>query len=74
MARQNLSQTKQKRPPTTNALTPVGTEHPLPPNGLAVGDGGIIAARMTMAIQGAKAAAMRTGRLLEGKSSVFNSC
>jgi hypothetical protein len=40
---------------------------------LAVGDGGIIAEGMTMTIQCAKAAAARTGRLLEGKSRAFNS-
>ena len=73
VARQNLRQTKQKRPPATAALPPVGTKHPLPPDGLAVGDGGFIAEGMTMTIQRANAAAMGTGRLLEGKSCAFNS-
>jgi len=72
VARQNLRQTKQKRPPATTTLTPVGTKHPLPPDGLAVGHGGIIAASMTMPVQGADAAAMGTRRLLEGKSCAFN--
>jgi hypothetical protein len=40
---------------------------------LAVGDGGFIAEGMTMTIQRANAAAMGTGRLLEGKSCAFNS-
>jgi hypothetical protein len=73
VARQNLRQTKHKCPSATIALTPVGTKHPLPPDGLAVGHGGIIAARMTMPVQGANAAAMGTRRLLEGKSCAFNS-
>jgi len=74
VARQNLRQTKHKCPSATIALTPVGTKHPLPPDDLAIGRGGNIAASMTMPVQGANAAAVGTRRLLEGKSCAFSAC
>lgn len=73
MPRKNVGQEKGKRVPATAALPTIGTKHPLPPDGLAVCDDGIIAEATTMTIQCTKAAAMRTRRLLEGKSRVFNS-
>ena len=72
--RQHLRQEKRKSAPATAALPAIGTKHPLPPASLAVSSIGIIAQRTAVPVQRTPAAAMRTRRLLKGKSWVFNSC
>jgi hypothetical protein len=71
---QNPRQKKGKGAPTTAALSAVGAKHPLAPASFSVSGVGIIAQRTAMPVQRAATAAMRTRRLLEGKSLVFNSC
>ena len=70
---QNLGQEQGKRAPATLTLPTVGAKYPLAPTSLAVGRVGIIAQRTAVTVQRPHAAAMRTRRLLEGKSWVFNS-
>lgn len=72
--RQNLRQQQGKGSSTTAALPAIGTKHPLAPASFSVSGGGIIAQRTAVPVQRAATAAMRTKRLLEGKSLVFNSC
>ena len=72
VAWQNLRHQHRKRPPTPVAQTAIGTIHPLAPLPLAAGAQRILTKGVTMAVQRADAAALRTGRLLEGKSWVFN--
>jgi hypothetical protein len=55
-------------------LSTVGTEHPLASERLSVRRVGIIAQRPAVPVQCSHAAAMRTRRLLEGKSWTRNSC
>jgi hypothetical protein len=74
VTRQNISQDKEKSSSATAALPTVGTKHPLAPEGLPIGLGRIVTQSTAVPVQTASAAAMRTRRLLEGKSWVFNSC
>jgi len=71
---QNVGQEKGKGAPATAALPTVGAKHPLTPASLAVARVGIIAQQTAVPVQRAAAVAMRTRRLLEGKSCVLNSC
>ena len=73
MARQNINQNKGKGPPATATLPTIGTKHPLATDRLPVGLGRIVAQRTAVPVQTARAAVMRTRRLLEGKSCFFNS-
>jgi hypothetical protein len=73
VTRQNISQDKKKSPPATPALPTVGTKHPLASESFSTSGVGIIAQSTAVPVQTASAAAMRTRRLLEGKSWVFNS-
>jgi len=74
VARQNLSQNEGKGPPATTTLPTIGTIHPLATDRLPAGLDRIVAQRTAVPVQTASAAAMRTRRLLEGKSWVFSSC
>jgi hypothetical protein len=73
VTRQNVSHDKKKSSPATAALPTVGTKHPLTSESFSTSGVGIIAQSTAVPIQTASAAAMRTRRLLEGKSQVFNS-
>lgn len=73
VTRQNIGQKKGEGASATATLTPVGTKHPLAPERPPVGRVGIIAQQTTVPVQRPDAAAMRTRRLLEGKSWSFNS-
>ena len=72
VARQNLRHQHRKRPPTPVTQTAIGTIHPLAPLPLAAGAQGILTKGVAVPVQRADAAALWTGRLLEGKSWVFN--
>jgi len=72
VTRQHLRHEHRKRPPTPIAQTAIGTIHPLAPLPLAAGAQRILTKGVTVAVQRADAAALWTGRLLEGKSWVFN--
>ena len=61
-----------KHPGTPLAQSAIGTIHPLAPLPLAAGPQRTLTRSVTAAVQRPDAAALRTGRLLEGKSSVFN--
>jgi len=74
VSRQNPGQEQGKAPATTALLSAVGTEHPLASERLSVRRAGIIAQQPAVPVQCSYAAAMRTGRLLEGKSWTCNSC
>lgn len=74
ITRQYVSQDEGKCPPATAALPAIGTIHPLATHGLTTRLGRIVAQRAAVPVQTANAAAMRTRRLLEGKSWFFNSC
>jgi hypothetical protein len=73
VARQNVSQDKKKSSPSTTALPTVGTKHPLTSESFSTSGVGFIAQSTAVPVQTARAAAMWTRRLLEGKSRVFNS-
>ncbi len=73
VTRQDVRQEKDKGASAPAAQPAIGTIHPLPQEGFAVRHQGIIAQRPAVPVQTANAAAMRTGRLLERKSWVFNS-
>jgi hypothetical protein len=74
VTRQNVSQDKKKSSPATATPPAIGTKHPLASESFSTSGAGIIAQSTAVPIQTASAAAMWTGRLLEGKSRVFNSC
>lgn len=70
---QNVGQEDGKGSPAATPLAAIGTKHPLAPERFAVRGLGIVAQRPAVPVQTANAAAMRTRRLLEGKSCDFNS-
>lgn len=74
VSRQNVRQEQGKGASAPTALSTIGAIHPLAPERFSVRGVGIIAQRPAVPVQTAKAAAMRTRRLLEGKRLVFNSC
>lgn len=73
VTRQNVGEEKGKSASATAPLPPVGTKRPLAPERLGVRGVGIIAEGSAVPVQCSHAAAMRTRRLLEGKSWSFNS-
>ena len=64
VARQHLRHEHRKRPAAPVAQTAIGTIHPLASLPLAAGAQGILAKGVTVPVQRADAAALRTGRLL----------
>ncbi len=72
VTRQNLCHQQGERPAASLTQTAIGTIHPLAPLPLAAGLARIVAEGTAMPVQRADAAALRTGRLLEGKSRACN--
>jgi hypothetical protein len=70
---QHVRQEQGKGAAATAALPAIGAKHPLAPERVSVSGVGIIAQRTAVPVQRPHAAAMRTRRLLEGKSCFFNS-
>ena len=72
MTGKHVSQAEQKGASAAAASAPVGTEHALTAKSPTAEDQRIVAGGTAMTVQCAGAAAVRTGRLLEGKSMAFN--